>query len=66
VEEELPSPERMSLWREQYVALVMVVGMLLDAMNTADLPDQLICLSNACKDSKRKRLLQMSSFNNSS
>jgi len=52
----------MSLWREQYIALVMVAGMLLEAMNYYDLSEQLRHLSNACKDSKRKRLHQMYFF----
>jgi hypothetical protein len=55
----------MSLWREQYVALVMIAAMLLDEMNTADLQYHLRRLSNACKSSKRKRLLQLCSFNSS-
>jgi hypothetical protein len=61
--EEKPPPfERMSLWREQYVALVLVAAMLLDVMNTADLQKQLKRLSNACKNSKRKRLPQLCFF----
>jgi hypothetical protein len=56
----------MSLWREQHIALVMLTGILLDAMTTADLQDRLSRLSNACKNSKRKRLPQLCLFNNSS
>jgi len=59
---ELPPPEQMSLWREQQVALVMVVALLLEAMNTIDLQDQLFRLSNACKNSKRSRQPQLCFF----
>jgi len=52
----------MSLWREQYIALVMVASMLLEAMNYYDLSEQLSHLSDVCKDSKRKRLHQMCFF----
>ena len=52
----------MSLWREQYVAHVMVAGILLEAMNYYDLSEQLSHLSYVCKDSKRKRLHQMCFF----
>ena len=62
VEEELPPAEQMSLWREQYVALIMVVSMLLEAINYCDLLEQLKRLSGACKDSKRKRLPQLCFF----
>jgi hypothetical protein len=43
----------------------MVAAMLLDVMNTADLQKQLKRLSNACKNSKRKRLPQLSFFSSS-
>jgi len=59
---ELPSPERTSLWREQYIALVIIVAMLLEAMNYADLSEHLSRLSGVCKNSKRKRLPQLHFF----
>jgi hypothetical protein len=52
----------MGLWGEQYAALVIVAGMLLETMNAVDLQDQLKRLSNACKNSKHKRLPQMCFF----
>jgi len=59
---ELPPPEQMSLWREQSIALVIIVAMLLDAMNCSELLDHLHRLSNVCKDSKRKRQPQLCFF----
>jgi len=52
----------MCLWREQYIALVIIVAMLLETMNYHDLPGHLRRLSNVCKDSKRKRLSQLHFF----
>jgi len=50
------------LWREQGIALVIVAAMLLEALNRADLFGHLSRLSNACKDSKHKRLPQLCFF----
>jgi len=58
----LPPFEQMSLWREQYIALVLIVAMLLETMNRHGLHDHLHRLSSVCKNSKRKRRLQLHFF----
>jgi len=52
----------MSLWREQYIALVIIAAMMLEAMSYADLSRQLSRLPGACKNSKRKWLPQLHFF----
>jgi hypothetical protein len=52
----------MSLRRELRVAMALIVLMLLESLNAAELPGHLLRLSNACPDSKRKRIPQLHFF----
>jgi hypothetical protein len=52
----------MSLWRELRVSMTLIVIMLLESLNAAELPEHLHRLSNAFSDSKRKRIPQLHFF----
>jgi hypothetical protein len=57
-----PPARQMSLWREQRIALAIVIAMLLGGMNRHELSDDLRRLPHVCKDSKRKRIPQSCFF----
>jgi len=50
--------QRWSLWRELYTAQTLIVAMLLESLNYANLTEHLNQLSSVCADSKRQRQLQ--------
>jgi len=54
--------EQLSLWRELCIAQTLLAVMLLESLNNADLLEHLSRLSDACADSKRKRLPQLHFF----
>jgi len=62
--EVLPAPAKQrSLWRELRIAYSMLIKLVLDILDCTNLSLVLKRLSNACRDSKRKRIPQLHSFN---
>jgi hypothetical protein len=51
--------ERLSLWRELYIARVLVTGLLLEMFHGENLSKCIRELPKACRDLKRKRKPQL-------
>ena len=61
-EKAMDNPAQLSLYRELYIAQTLLVVTLLESLIDLDLFELLSRLSDACKDSKRKRLPQLCFF----